>query len=223
MLAPLKRLLLRMSGNSIAANLRMWSDWDWSRRGEEWTSSPQWKASLVRHVLEPNVPAGSRVLEIGPGAGRWTEVLQRRASHLTLVDLAPRCIELCRERFGDAGNIEYHVNDGRDLGFVPDASVDRIWSFDVFVHIQASDVERYVRQFPRLLAPGGVGVVHHSKDGKTRRGWRSDMTAGTMRRLCEENGLEVVQQFDSWDEGRVRLWGSEGGPDIVTIFRRRSA
>ena len=57
----------------------------------------------------------------------------------------------------------------------PDASIDRIWSFDVFVHIQAIDIEAYVAQFARILRPGGTALIHHSKSGTFARGWRSDM------------------------------------------------
>lgn len=209
--------------NTIQANLRTWTRWDWARAGEEWSSTEEWKRGLVRHVLEPHVTPGSRVLEIGPGAGRWTEYLVQRASHVTAVDLTPRCIEMCRRRFKDARNIEFHVNDGRDLGFVPDASIDRIWSFDVFVHILAEDVDNYVRQFPRLLRPGGEGLIHHSKNGVYAAAWRSDMTAAKMREICARHGFEVLFQFDSWDEGRVPIYGvgpGQDSPDVVTVFRK---
>jgi hypothetical protein len=57
--------------NTVEANLELWSRYDWSRKGEEWTLSDEWKESLVKHVMEPNIPEGCRVLEIGPGMGRW--------------------------------------------------------------------------------------------------------------------------------------------------------
>jgi SAM-dependent methyltransferase len=210
--------------NTIENNLETWSRYDWSRQGEEWSNSEEWKASLVRHVLEPNIPVGSRVLEIGPGGGRWTELLLQRGKHVTAVDLTPECIAVCRERFKDARNIEYQVNDGRDLGFVPTGSIDRIWSFDVFVHIQTRDVENYVAEFPRILVAGGVAVIHHAKSGRAT-GWRSDMTDAKMRDICQRHGLEVVAQFDSWDQGRVRIYDSGPGdpsPDVMTILTKPS-
>lgn len=209
--------------NTIANNLETWSKYDWSRLGEEWSNDEAWKASLVRHVLEPNTPMGSRVLEIGPGGGRWTEYLLRRAEHVTAVDLVAECVELCRERFQGATNIDYHVNDGRDLSFVPTGSIDRIWSFDVFVHIQSIDVESYVRQFPRILSSGGVAVIHHAKHGKMAAGWRSDMSDAKMRDICGRHGLEVLSQFDSWDEGSVRIYDAGPGipsPDVISILRK---
>jgi ubiquinone/menaquinone biosynthesis C-methylase UbiE len=217
------RLRMRGFPNTIDANLEIWSSHDWSKDGEEWSNTSEWKASVVEHVLEPNVPIGSRVLEIGPGAGRWTEYLLHRAKHVIVVDLTPMCIEMCKKRFKDFENIDYFINDGRDLSFIPANSIDRIWSWDVFVHIQSTDVENYVRQFAAILVPGGRGVIHHSKNGVSQIGWRSDMTAQKMVDFCKRHGLDVLQQFDSWDNGRVRIWPEipeDAGPDIVTIFAK---
>ena len=200
--------------NTIQENLKAWSGYDWSSRGEEWSSTEE-KLSLVKQVLEPNIPVGSRVLEIGPGGGRWTEFLVERADQLTVVDLTPQCINLCRERFKDYSNISYFVNDGKDLGFLPPKSIDSIWSFDVFVHIQSQDVENYVRQFASILAEGGRGVIHHGAEGIQADGWRSDMTAQKMLDMCARYGLIVLRQFTSLEDGRFQL-----SPDIITVFEK---
>ncbi len=208
--------------NSIAHNRSVWSRYNWDAKGEEWSNSPAWKQSFLDHVLSPHVPAQSRVLEIGPGAGRWTEHLLPRAAHLTLVDLVPECIAQCREKFGEGPRLTYHANDGRDLSFVPDGSIDRIWSWAVFVHLDEAAVEGYLRQFPRILAPGGRGLIQHARNGVSI-GWRSPMTAKKMRTLCERHGLAVVDQFNTWDEGRHHIWPDlplEKDPDIVTIFEK---
>lgn len=200
--------------NTIKENRNLWTLYDWSKKGEEWTISAPWKKSLVSDVLEPHIPIGSRVLEIGPGAGRWTEALAPRAKHLTLVDLTPECIRLCKEQFGLDPKFEFFVNDGSDLSFIPDASIDRIWSFDVFVHIQSADIEKYVSQFPRVLVSGGVAVIHHAANGTNIHGWRSDMTATKMREFCEHYGLELVEQLSSCGGH-----GFEFG-DVISILRR---
>jgi len=208
--------------NTVSMNRWVWTNMDWSKGGEEWSGSADWKESLIKHVLEAHIPIGSRVLEIGPGAGRWTESLLRRAAHLIAVDVTPKCIEICREKFNGFPNAEFHVNDGRDLSFIPMGSVDRIWSFDVFVHINTVDVENYVRQFSQILAPGGLGIIHHAKNGIYKPAWRSDMTAEKMREFCARHGLVIVTQFDSWDNGRTCAYLGASGerPDIITVFSK---
>jgi len=214
---------LPQRNNSIANNLATWLTYDWSNRGEEWSNTPEWKNSLVEHVLKPHIPLGSRVLEIGPGAGRWTEHLIQRASHLIVVDLTPSCIKICKERFKEFQNIEYYVNDGSSLDFIADTSIDRVWSWDVFVHISSEDVREYVRHLARVIRPKGQALIHHAKQGRSRAGWRSDMTDAKMQEYCREFGLEVLKQFESWDEGRYSIWPGlvgEDSPDTITLFQK---
>ena len=170
----------------------------------------------MEHILSPQIPKGSRVLEIGPGAGRWTEFLVPRASRLVVVDLTPACLAICRERFKQAAHIEYVVNDGSDLSVIPADTIDRIWSWDVFVHIQSQEVERYVRHFARILSPGGRGVIHHS-NGARGAGWRSVVTAEEMAGLCQAHGLAVLRQFNTWGDGR---WTTPLPADLVTVFEK---
>src|SRR5947209_6264611 len=80
---------LGLPGTSSASmNREVWNSWDWKAGGEEWTLSPEWKDSLVRNVLRKYIPAGKDVLEIGPGAGRWTEFLAPMSSSLVGVDIS---------------------------------------------------------------------------------------------------------------------------------------
>ncbi|MFZ6004367.1 MAG: class I SAM-dependent methyltransferase [Actinomycetota bacterium] len=208
--------------NTRDRNRRVWDGWDWSQSGEEWTPSPEWKAALVKHVMAPYLEGRRRIVEIGPGGGRWTEHLQKIADELTLVDLSSTCIEQCKQRFANCSNITYYVNSGADLSMVPAASVDAIWSFDAFVHIAPPEIRAYVDEFARVLVPGGIGVIHHG-DGGSTTGWRSAMDAKRFRELLEGVGLEVTRQFDSWgdqDEFDVKTLGNNPRGDKITAFRR---
>ena len=214
---------LRWRENSSNDNRRRWSGYDWSGRGEEWNASSEWKQALIDDVLARWIPAGAVVLEIGPGAGRWSEFLAERASQLVLVDVSERPLELCRERFnGDAG-IQYVLSSGSDLPGVEDASIDAVWSFDVFVHVAPRDQAAYLEEIARVLKPGGKAVVHHS-DGRnrgqlpSRHGWRSPMSRGLFAALAAERGLQVEHQLDSWGpDGRYDL---SGYADAITVCRR---
>jgi SAM-dependent methyltransferase len=208
--------------NAVGLNYRRWQDWDWTRLGEEWTPSEEWKQSLIDDVMLSHMPRGGNILEIGPGAGRWTEPLQRIAGHLIVVDLSDRCIELCRERFAGARNMEFHVNDGASLSAVASSSVDAVWSFDVFVHIATREIRSYVAEIGRVLRPGGVAVIHHAGLGRENDaaalGWRSTMTASLFAELVSAQGLSLVSQFDSWGpDGRFDVRRHR---DAVTVFSK---
>jgi SAM-dependent methyltransferase len=200
--------------NTVANNLALWSRYDWSACGEEWMRDPDCRDGIVEDLLRPYIPAGSRILEIGPGAGRWTEYLIPLASRLVLVDLTPECIRICRQRFSEHENIEFFVNNGRDLSCAASNSVDRIWSFDVFVHIQRADVAQYLAEFRRILISGGMAIIHHSAKGETETLWRSDMTAEWMIQACREVGLSVMEQFRQ--RGRFHV----GESDIVSVISK---
>ncbi len=221
--AAARRERLGLPGmNSVALNKEIWESWDWGAAGDEWSPSPEWKASLVRNILEKYVPDGGRVVEIGPGGGRWTEYLQKRAAKLTGIDLSQACVDACAKRFAGCDNVEFYTNSGCDLPRIDDRSLDAIWSFDVFVHINRAEVEKYAAEFARALKPGGVGVIHHGNVGGKRGGWRSDMTDTAMREVLEAAGLQVDAQIDHWVDGgtehEIGLYD-----DSVTVFRKPGA
>lgn len=192
--------------NSRKLNAEIWDAWDWEAGGEEWTPSPEWKASLVDRVLLPKVPEGSVVVEIGPGGGRWTEFLIPQAVDYTGVDISKTCVEVCSRRFSPTagGKARFRTNEGNNLPGVTDGSVDVIWSFDVFVHINLADIAGYLDEFRRVLRPGGHAVIHHGTTAGHGGGWRSDVTTRELNELIAAKGLQVAEQFGDWQDGAVR-------------------
>jgi len=207
--------------NSAAMNKLIWESWDWGAGGEEWSPSPEWKQSVIDAVLRKHIAKGDRVLEIGPGGGRWTEELLTLASSLKGADISASCVEACQQRFADAEHAEFFVSSGRDLEGVGDESLDSIWSFDVFVHINRPELEAYAGEFARVLKPGGKGVLHHGTVGGGKGGWRSNVTSEDMTRILRGAGLEVVDQFQSWED--VEGVEHQAGlyEDAITVFKKK--
>jgi SAM-dependent methyltransferase len=202
--------------NSRQLNREIWQSWNWSAGGEEWSKSAEWKQSLIRCILERVVPPGSRVLEIGPGGGRWTEPLLGRASQYLGVDISATCVEHCRARFAGSPNAQFVVGSGNDLAPVATGSIDTVWSHDVFVHINAAEVERYVAEFRRVLRPGGIGVIHHGGVGGASGGWRSNLTNSAFEQMLARNQLRICQSLTHWTDGDTvhRL----DYDDLITVF-----
>jgi SAM-dependent methyltransferase len=214
----------RWRGNSIAENRLRWDGWDWSRGGEEWNASPEWKQALIDEVLDPWMPRGGVILEIGPGGGRWSQPLVERASRLLLVDVSERALDLCRKRFAGASNVEFILSSGNDLPDVRDSTVDAVWSFDVFVHVAPLDQVDCIAEIARVLVPGGVALIHHA-DGRnhgrlpSRVGWRAPLSRGLFASAAASNGLAVECQFDSWGPEAQGFDLSAYG-DAISILRR---
>lgn len=187
--------------NSREMNRLIWENWDWSGGGDEWTPSEEWKASLMQNVLRPAIPEGTSVVEIGPGGGRWTAELIARCQSYRGLDISQSCVDLCREKFGADARVSFDVTDGKSLPGVSDGSVARVWSFDVFVHINSCDLESYLREIQRVLQPGGMAVIHHGSVAGERGGWRSDVTTAKFNELAEAAGFRVVSQISGWQDG----------------------
>jgi ubiquinone/menaquinone biosynthesis C-methylase UbiE len=117
---------------------------------------------LDRTVFEPFLETCDVVLEIGPGGGRFTEILLPRCKKLIAVETSETMLDLLRERFAGDRRIEYHLSRGRGLENVADGSVDAAFSYGVFVHLQHWDIFNYLAELNRVLRPGGKAVIQHS-------------------------------------------------------------
>ena len=140
------------------------------------------------------------VLEIAPGFGRITTYLKDKVNNLTIVDLNQLCIDKCKEKFGDT--IKYYVNDGRHLDMIESNSLDFVFSWDSFVHMDEDVINCYLGEIYRVLKSGGHSIIHHSflyggnKKSFRNLGGRSNMTPSRFKELAENNNLEVINQED---------------------------
>jgi ubiquinone/menaquinone biosynthesis C-methylase UbiE len=154
---------------TIEENLRVWNNtYAWPSGGDEWSADFGGTEALWFFVLYPRihrfVPA-AKILEIGPGFGRWTQFLKTQCKSMVAVDISEKCIEQCRARFASEPHIEFCVNDGISLSAVPDTSVDFVFSFDSLVHAEQDVIRAYLFQLARKLSRDGIGFVHHSNIG----------------------------------------------------------
>jgi SAM-dependent methyltransferase len=195
--------------------------YDWKDAGEEWsqpwgTSDAQWSDSILPRIRDC-LPRNT-IVEIGCGFGRWSHYLRDYCQQLWAVDRAAGCIEACRRRFAADPRLKYYLNDGRSLSFLPDESVDFVFSFDSLVHVPREIVDDYLRELRAKLKIGGKGFFHHSNLGayansarehlpaSVRRFLRKlkvfdwehhrnpNMSAESFRHLCAANGIHCCKQ-----------------------------
>jgi hypothetical protein len=174
------------------------------------------------------LPAGV-VLEIGPGFGRISEYLKYFCDRLILVDLTPRCIEACKDRFRTDTHVTCHVNDGKSLEMIPERSIDFVFSFDTLVHAESDVLRGYLLELSRKLSAAGTGFIHHSnlaasKDPATGKlpfeqppHWRAaSMSAELFRDFCREAGLQCTGQ-------EIVNWGGTTLHDCFSAFTRHDS
>jgi ubiquinone/menaquinone biosynthesis C-methylase UbiE len=173
--------------------------------GLEW-GDPQ-VAPPLRYVrdrfLRPYISTGSTVMEIGPGGGRWTRYM-RKAKRIYAVDYNQELLDELRSRF-PAANITFVKNNGDDFPGVPDGSVDFLFSFGTFVHLDLDVIDRYLGNMKRLFGSASNAVIQYADKTKPvarkNKGF-SENDPERMRALVLSHGYSV------YEEDVKTLWNS---------------
>jgi SAM-dependent methyltransferase len=149
---------------------------------------------VARRYIEPFVGPDKVCLEIGPGGGRWTQFLVG-ARELILVDLNPEFFEYLRRRFPEAApRMRFYETSGYELGGVADGSVDFVFSFGTFVHIEPEGIDAYLGELRRVLRPGGIASLQYADKTKwpaARNPNFSNMTPDRMEALATARGFRL--------------------------------
>lgn len=128
------------------------------RRGEQ-------EVDALLRILDLELDPAARVLELGCGIGRLTRVLAARVAHVTAVDVSPEMLTRAQEHHDALANVEWVLGDGSTLDGVEDASCDAVVSHAVLQHIPDPQAQLgYVREFARVLRPGGWAAFGVSTD-----------------------------------------------------------
>jgi SAM-dependent methyltransferase len=140
---------------------------------------------VVDGYIRPYVKASSTVLEIGAGGGRWTRYLVV-AHRVICVDINPEFFDVLNAMFPGA-KLEFYQPQGCELDGITDNSVDFVFSFGTFVHIEPEGIAQYLEQIRRVLKPGGIAVIHYAEKRKPAARDNptfSDMTAEKMEAMA---------------------------------------
>jgi len=100
-----------------------------------------------------------KALDVGCGDGFFTKLLADIQSEVTGIDNSDAYLREARENIGNIGNIRFVRGDVDELP-IGDNSVDLVWS----AHSMHSypDVKKALREFRRVLRPGGLLAVLES-------------------------------------------------------------
>jgi SAM-dependent methyltransferase len=152
-------------------------------------------AMVLNHFITPYVKPETKVLEIGPGGGRWTRFF-RHADHVTVVDPFEVMLEETKTVF-EGKNLTTIQNSGTDFPGVPERSIDFIFTFDVFVHLDVPIIKQYLINAKKILHDYGVMFVHYGDktkhEGKENTGY-SVNSPKVMNALFKELGLVVIAE-----------------------------
>jgi SAM-dependent methyltransferase len=114
-------------------------------------------ASVMGRLDRWGLPVSRRrALDFGCGVGRLTQPLADHFEEVRGVDISPVMLEQARHfnRHGD--RCQYVWNNQSDLRMFADRSMDLIYSKITLQHIRPRRVRAYLKEFLRVLAPGGL-------------------------------------------------------------------
>lgn len=157
-------------------------------------------------ILGRDVPL-TNALDFGCGAGRLTLPVARRAQSVTAYDIAPTMLAHARHNAEHAGlhNITYTPT-------LPQTRFTFICSMLVFQYIPRPTGYELIRTLTRLLAPGGVALLHImlAPRGEALRQYvRFKRRATPSGVNCEYDERRVLREIEA---GRARIAGRFAAP-----------
>ena len=122
-----------------------WED-EYCRKGALWSG--------LTHDL-PELPAGSRVLELGCGNGKTLAALIRKGWNITALDRSQKAVTMSRNLVKGTSLAEIMVADACHIP-IKNATFDAIFAIHVIGHMHEPDRREIAFEVTRSLKPGGI-------------------------------------------------------------------
>jgi SAM-dependent methyltransferase len=122
--------------------------------GEIWNwESPAGRLRLARRVkmLSSHLKSGMTVLELGCGAGYFTQELARSGADIVAIDVSPELLEIARTNCSSP-NVQYQIQNAYALSY-SEAVFDSVVGSSVLHHLE---IEEALRDIYRVLKPMGT-------------------------------------------------------------------
>jgi SAM-dependent methyltransferase len=177
--------------SNVEANRKVWNmyakDWspetEWVKRmagnlGEEWNAEnltyvgDEWsdRASLqqvIDEFITPWISASSAVAEIGVGGGRVAVKIVSMCRELHCFDISSEMLKRARQaiaavKLDSEVLVQYHELDTSKLPADFSGKLDFVYSFDCLPHCDLHTIHAYLKEFVRVLKPGGNAMIHTS-------------------------------------------------------------
>lgn len=147
------------------------------------------------HWCAKYVNPNHTAVEIGPGGGRWTRYLLGFDKLIT-VDYHQELLEELGKNF-NLPHLHLLKNNGSDFPGIPENSVDFVFSFGVFVHLDIDIINSYLENIRKILKPGGNVIIQYSDKTKVqaaRNDGFSNNTPSIMRKMILDHGYFILEE-----------------------------
>lgn len=175
-------------------------------------------ASAARYRLRKEIHAISdwldavhtsgRVLDVGCGAGAWTEIFANRYTAVIGVDRSSLMVKAARQRVAGRANVEIFEGDGRNN--LPEGSFDMIFLGGLCMYLKNADVVALLHSLKRRLGKGGSIILREST---VQQG---ELLARGEYQAVYRNVSLYQQLFDDAGPFRVEVRRNYGYTSMVT-------
>jgi SAM-dependent methyltransferase len=129
-----------------------------NRRHRRYCAGDEWASYVRTDVVPPVVDGldlGDDVLELGPGPGLTTDLLQSRVPRLTAIEIDDQLAGKLRARM-TADHVEIVHGDASSMPF-PDGRFSAVLCFTMLHHVPTDELQdRLFAEARRVLRPGGI-------------------------------------------------------------------
>ena len=161
-------------------------------------------------VANPNLRRG-RALDFGCGVGRLTQSLAEHFETVTGVDVASTMIAEATKHNRHGDQCSYYVYDRPDLRQFSDEEFDFIFTLIVLQHMAPHYAKGYLKEFLRLLKPGGVALFQLPEVSLTPESSVLPEDSGPIMDMFGIPPLEVIEFIEN------------NGGRILTVHYNRSS
>ena len=198
----------------------------WPGRDSEWSEEDFYatgRADWMDFREAWTARSAGTCVEIGCGPGRITSAMAGDFRHVLALDVSQDLLE--RALRAVPANVELRRVDGCDIP-AADGSIEAVFSVHVLMHLERpADVQRYLEETRRVLAPGGSAFLHipvaERRRGPLQR-LRGELRLWRSRRRLAHGAEHTAVRYRQYDTDHVRGMFAKAGfpevePHVVTV------
>lgn len=139
--------------------------------GDEWGRLSDLE-DIISDYIYPYVTDQSLVAEIGVGGGRVARRVAKNVKELWCFDISSEMLGKAEQALRGQSNVKLCLLDEPKLPSELAGTLDFVYSFDTFVHLDLHMMWNYFKEIDRVLKGGGKAFLHTS-NLKAPGGWDS--------------------------------------------------
>lgn len=182
------------------------------------------------HYLKKFIRSGDRVLEVGAGAGRFTQILSQLGTRIVVSDLSPVQLQLNQQQaaeYGYTDSIEaWEQIDMCDMSRFPDNSFDCVVAYGGPFSYVLDQRDSALAECRRVLKPGGLLILSViSLWGSTHRNLDRmlGIAPSVHQQIISTGDLlpgmlpDYEQSFHMFRAGELQEWLQQAGLQVLAM------